>query len=239
MDLMLVLLILGIFFGFFVQTISGFAGALVALPFLLFVMPLVDAVCYISIFYSISTPVYFYREWKNMDILLLRKLLVTSVIGLIIGSIILLYGQPTILKKALGLFIISFVLNSLINKNPKQISSNIQFVLGIFGGFFSGIFSTGGPLYAIIIKNKTNDVKVFRATMFGILGVVSIIRIVVLIAEGAVTTIELHNSLYVLPFFISALYLGKKVYLKLDEKILRKLILSLLFISGIILIVKN
>ena len=35
---MLLLLTIGIFLGFFVQTISGFAGALVALPFLLLVM---------------------------------------------------------------------------------------------------------------------------------------------------------------------------------------------------------
>jgi hypothetical protein len=239
MDLMLVLLILGIFFGFFVQTIIGFAGALVALPFLLFVMPLIEAVCYISIFYSISTPVYFYREWKNMDKILLRKLSITSIIGLFIGSIILLFGQPTILKKALGLFIIFFVINSIVNKSPKQLSSNIHFVLGILGGFFSGVFSTGGPLYAVIIKNKTTDIKVFRATMFGILGLVSLMRMSVLIIEGALTTVELHNSLYVLPFFVSALYLGKKVYLKLDEKILKKLILLLLFISGVILLVKN
>ena len=67
MDTMLLLLITGISIGFFIQTITGFAGALVSLPFLLFVMPLSDAIAYLSIFYSISTPIYVYKEWQNID----------------------------------------------------------------------------------------------------------------------------------------------------------------------------
>jgi hypothetical protein len=45
---MIVLLQLN-FTGFFVQTITGFAGALIVY-FLLFVMPLPDAIGYLSIF---------------------------------------------------------------------------------------------------------------------------------------------------------------------------------------------
>ncbi|SHG23403.1 hypothetical protein SAMN05444396_106151 [Flavobacterium segetis] len=239
MDITLTLLIIGIFLGFFIQTISGFAGALVALPFLLVVMPLKDAVCYISIFYSISTPIYFYREWKNMNKLLLKKLIITSLIGILIGSFILLYGQPIILKKALGLFIILFVANSLLNSKVYHFGSKTKYLLGLFGGFFSGVFSTGGPLYAIIIKNETSEIKVFRATMFGILGLVSMMRISILAFEGAITTTKLSNSIYVLPFFISALILGKMVYLKLNEQFLKNFILILLFISGLMLLIKN
>lgn len=239
MDTLLLLLSIGIFLGFLIQTITGFAGALVALPILLLVMPLTEAVCYISIFYSIASPIYFYKEWKNMDKILLRKLAITSLIGILIGSIVLIYGQPTLLKKALGIFIILFVLNSILNKNNWKFGSKLEFILGLFGGFFSGVFSTGGPLYAVIIKNETSDFSVFRATMFGILGLVSMMRISVLVFEGVFTTIELYNSLYVLPFFILALVLGKIVFLKLDEEFLKKLILALLLVSGLVLLFKN
>ncbi|MBG6111351.1 putative membrane protein YfcA [Flavobacterium sp. CG_23.5] len=239
MDMMLVLLIIGIFSGFFIQTISGFAGALVALPFLLFVMPIAEAVTYISIFYFLSTPIYFYKEWKNMDKDLLKKLAITSFIGILIGSVVLLYGQPQILKKALGLFIVLFVLNSLINKNEKQLGFKMKSLFGILGGFFSGVFSTGGPLYVMVIKNETADIKTFRATMFGILGLVSVMRISVLVFEGVLTTTELYNSMYVLPFFIVALVLGKIVYSKLNEEFLKKFILALLFVSGAVLLFKN
>ena len=103
------------------------------------------------------------------------------------------------------------------------------------GGFFSGVFSTGGPLYVMIVQNETADVKTFRATMFAALGLVTIMRIPILVAGGLMTMPQVYNSLYVMPFFILALFLGKKVYLKLDEALVKKVILGLLFVSGVML----
>ncbi|WP_099715542.1 sulfite exporter TauE/SafE family protein [Flavobacterium sp. 11] len=239
MDMMLLLLTIGIFTGFFVQTITGFAGALIALPFLLFVMPLPDAIGYLSIFYFISTPIHVYKEWNYIDKPLLKKLALSSFFGLLIGIIVLAYGQPVILKKALGVFIILFVLNSLKANKEIQLISKMKYFFGFLGGFFSGVFSTGGPLYLVIIKNETSDVKTLRATMFGVLGLITFMRIPVLAFEGILTVNQLYNSLYVLPFFILALILGKKVYLKLNELFLKRIMLGLLFLSGIMLLIKN
>ena len=239
MNVMIVLLTIGIFAGFFVQTITGFAGALIALPFLLFVMPLPDAIGYLSIFYMISTPFHVYKEWQYIDKLLLKKLALSSFFGLLIGIIVLSYGQPIILKKGLGIFIILFVLHNLLSNKEMQLVSRMKFFFGFLGGFFSGVFSTGGPLYLVIVKNETSDVKIMRATMFGVLGLITVMRIPVLAFEGILTVDQLYNSLYVLPFFILALVLGKKVYLKLNDVLLKKIMLGLLFLSGIVLLFKS
>ncbi|ALM07064.1 permease [Sediminicola sp. YIK13] len=237
MDSMLLLLILGTFLGFFIQTVIGFAGALVALPILLLAMPLPDAIAYISIFYFISTPVFVYREWKNMDKDILKKLALSSIVGVIIGIVILSYGQPLFLKKALGVFIVLFVLKSLRKQKETKRASKMEYTYGFLGGFFSGVFSTGGPLYVMVVKNVSPDVKTFRATMFGILGLVTVVRLPVLAIGGILTVNQLYNALFVLPFFIMALVLGKKAYLKMDEQLLKKIILGLLFVSGIMLLV--
>jgi uncharacterized membrane protein YfcA len=239
MDTMLLLLTIGIFTGFFIQTIIGFAGALIALPFLLFVMPLSEAVCYISIFYFISTPIYVYKEWKDINKELVKKLALSSLIGIVAGIIVLTYGKPLILKKALGLFIILFVLNSLRVKKALPVLTKMKHIFGFMGGFFSGLFATGGPLYVMLIQNETNDVKTFRATMFASLGLVTVMRIPILAFGGFLSWNQLYNSLYVLPFFILALFLGKKVYLKLDDVLIKKIILGLLFISGVLLLLND
>lgn len=233
---MLLLLIIGIFAGFFIQTIIGFAGALIALPILLFVMPLPSAIAYLSIFYLISTPYYVFKEWKNIDKPLLKKIAISSLIGVIAGIILLIYAKPILLKKTLGVFIILFVLNSLRPKKERQIGSNLKYTFGFLGGFFSGVFSTGGPLYVMVVKNATPDVRTFRATMFGVLGLVTLVRIPVLAIGGILTLGQFYNSLFVLPFFVLAIFLGKKVYLKLNEALLKNVILGLLFISGILLL---
>ena len=239
MDTMLLLLTIGIFTGFFIQTIIGFAGALIALPFLLFVMPLSEAVCYISIFYFISTPIYVYEEWEHIDKELVKKLALSSFIGVIVGIIVLTYGKPIILKKALGIFIILFVLNSLRINKVLPLITKMKHLFGFMGGFFSGLFATGGPIYVMLIKNETNDVKTFRATMFASLGLVTVMRIPILVFGGFLSWNQLYNSLYVLPFFILALFLGKKVYLKLDDVLIKKIILGLLFISGALLLINE
>ncbi len=236
---MLLLLIIGIFTGFFIQTIIGFAGALIALPFLLFVMPLSEAVCYISIFYFISTPIYVYKEWEHIHKELVKKLALSSFIGVVVGIIVLTYGKPLILKKALGMFIILFVLNSLRSKKMLPLLTKMKHLFGFMGGFFSGLFATGGPIYVMLIQNETNDIKTFRATMFASLGLVTVMRIPVLALGGFLTLNQLYNSLYVLPFFILALFLGKKVYLKLDDLFIKKIILGLLFISGVLLLINE
>jgi hypothetical protein len=239
MDTMLLLLIIGIFTGFFIQTIIGFAGALIALPFLLFVMPLSEAVCYISIFYFISTPIYVYKEWEHIHKELVKKLALSSFIGVVVGIIVLTYGKPLFLKKALGMFIILFVLNSLRSKKMLPLLTKMKHLFGFMGGFFSGLFATGGPIYVMLIQNETNDIKTFRATMFASLGLVTVMRIPVLALGGFLTLNQLYNSLYVLPFFILALFLGKKVYLKLDDLFIKKIILGLLFISGVLLLINE
>ncbi len=193
MDTMLLFLIVGIFLGFFVQTIIGFAGALIALPLLLMAMPLPGAIAYISIFYFISSPYYVFKEWKNMDKQLLKKLAVSSLVGVVAGIILLIYARPILLKKALGIFIILFVLNSLRPKTKLQIGAKMKYTFGFLGGFFSGVFSTGGPLYVMVVKNVTPDVRTFRATMFGVLGLVTIVRLPAL-AIGGILTMDLFRN---------------------------------------------
>ncbi len=51
------------------------------------------------------------------------------------------------------------------------------------------------------------------------------------------TFTQLYNSLLVLPILVLAIYLGIKIYLILNEILLKKTILGFLFISGIILVI--
>ena len=237
--MILLVLVIGIFSGFFIQTIIGFGGALISLPFLLFVMPLPDAVAYITIFYAIASPIHIYKEWEQIDKKLIKKLLIASIIGVIVGGLVLMYSKPSILKKALGVFIILFVINKSVSKNSYTFPPKVEYLFGFLGGFFAGVFSTGGPLYVIAVKNAVVDIKIFRATMFAVLGLVTFLRIPVLIAGGVLQINQLYYSLAVLPFFLLSLVLGKKVYLKLNEAFLTKVVLVILLISGLLLIFKD
>jgi hypothetical protein len=104
------------------------------------------------------------------------------------------------------------------------------------GGFFSGLFSTGGPLYVIIVKNSSLDIQSFRATMFGILGLITVVRIPTLYTAGILNMEQVQYALYISPFFILAIYFGKRAYAKLNEVMLKNVVLVLLVFSGIMLV---
>lgn len=233
---LLILLGAAIFCGFFVQTVVGFAGSLIALPILLIGIKLPDAIAYISIFYFFSSVSLVYKEWRNIDRTVIMKLGLASAIGVIIGIIVLTYSKPIILKKALGIFILLYVAYVIVGKTEVKLGNKGNTIFGVLGGFFAGVFSTGGPLYVIAVKNTVEEARVFRATMIGVLALVTAIRIPSLAIGGVLNTNHIKISLFILPVFFLAQFLGGHLFLKINEQLFKKVLLGLLCLSGTALI---
>jgi uncharacterized membrane protein YfcA len=237
MSLVILLVVgVGIFTGFFIQTLIGFAGALIALPILLLVLDLQDAIAYISIFYFFSSVYLIAQEWKHIDRKIILKLATVTILGVGIGIWVLAHGKPLFLKKALGVFILLYVMYTIYAKDKVFKGTKFEFLFGLAGGFFSGLFSTGGPLYVIVVKNSSISIQSFRATMFGILGLITAIRIPTLYTANILTVEQVGYSFYIMPFFVLSIFLGKKAYAKLNESVLKKGVLALLFLSGLMLV---
>ena len=233
---LLILLGTAIFCGFFVQTVVGFAGSLIALPILLIGLKLPDAIAYISIFYLFSSGFLVYKEWKNIDLNVIMRLGWASAIGVVIGIVVLTFSKPVILKKALGVFILLYVVYVMFGKTELKMGRKGNTVFGVLGGFFAGVFSTGGPLYVIAVKNTVEEVRIFRATMIGVLALVTAIRIPSLAIGGVLHTGHIKTSLFILPIFFLAQFLGGHLFLKIDEQLFKKVLLGLLCLSGTALI---
>lgn len=232
----LVILGIAIFFGFFVQTLIGFAGSLIALPILLLAVKLPDAIAFISIFYLFSSAFMVYKEWHNINKDIILGLSLTSLVGVILGIIVLTYSKPVLLQTGLGIFILLYVAYVLIGKSELVLGRKTNWAFGVMGGFFSGVFSTGGPLFVISVKNSVKEAKTFRATMIGVLALVTLIRIPALSISGVLNLEHVKMSLVILPIFFLAQFLGTKIFPKINEDQFKKVLLFLLCLSGIALI---
>lgn len=238
MDLEIFLILtLGIFVGFYVQTVIGFAGSLMALPILLFKMELPNAIAYISIFYMFSSIFLIAKEWRNIDRKIIIQLAIPSVIGIIIGIVVLTYAKPILLKRGLGVFILLYVAYALIGKRTLKLNKLGVNSFGVMAGFFSGIFSTGGPLYVICVENTVKNIKAFRATMIGISGLISITRVPGLAVSGILNFGHFKMALFIFPVFLFAQFLGKRTFMKIEEKAFNRSLILLLCFSGLIMII--
>lgn len=223
----------GIFAGFYVQTVVGFAGTLVSLPILLLAMPLPDAIAYVSIFYLCSSVSLIIKEWKQIDKQIIRTIAFSTVIGIIIGVLVLRFSEPLILKRGLGVFILLYVLYVATGRRKLKLNKSGTAGFGFMAGFFSGLFSTGGPLYVICVENTTSSIKIFRATMIGIFGLVTLIRVPALAISGILDFSHVKISLLILPVFLLAQYMGKLTFNNINETLFKKSLLCLLCISAV------
>lgn len=223
----------GIFAGFYVQTVVGFAGTLVSLPILLLGMSLPDAIAYVSIFYFFSSASLIFKEWKNLDKQVILKIAIATIIGIVIGVVVLRYSQPLALKRALGVFILLYVLYVATGRRKLKLNAIGTTGFGAMAGFFSGLFSTGGPLYVICVENSTSSIKVFRATMIGIFGLVTLVRVPALAVSGILNFSHLKISLLILPVFLLAQFMGKLTFKHINEGLFKKSLLCLLCISAL------
>lgn len=228
----LLILATAIFCGFFVQSLVGFAGSLVALPILLLEIKLPDAIAYISLFYLVSSSFMMFREWKNIDRETILRLSLTSVVGVVLGIVVLSYTKPVILQKGLGVFILLYVSYVLFLKKDYHLGQKTNLAFGALGGFFAGVFSTGGPLYVISVKNSVQEAKTFRATMMGVLALVTVVRVPALSIGGILNLHHVKMSLLILPVFFFAQFLGLKLFPKINEAQFKNILLVLLFLSG-------
>ncbi|MBU1017507.1 sulfite exporter TauE/SafE family protein [Patescibacteria group bacterium] len=234
----LIILGLGIGFGFLIQTIVGFAASLIALPILLLTLNLQDSIAFLSIFHLIFSVFLISKNYKLIDKNIALEMLTGGIIGLIIGIYTLKYGNPAILKKLLGIFIVLYVGHSSLKKRKIKIFDKVGFIFTFLGGFFSGLYSTGGPLFATYIHNKLTKPSTIRATLIGTLAVVNVLRMPLLIGNDLISYNIFLQSIVILPFFLLSIYLGEKLYKKVNEVTFKRIFIILLFMSGIALIIK-
>ena len=230
------ILALGITLGFFIQTVAGFSAALFALPLMLFALELQESIAIIAVLLFVFSVIELYRNWKLIDRKIFWELIAWTIIGTVIGVYSLKYGNQVLMKRILGVFVLCYASYSLLKRRRITVLKRYGSIFGFSGGFFSGAYASGGSIYAVYINNKLKKADNIRATLIGILAINNFLRAPLLAYNNILTWSLLLKSLYLLPFFLLALYLGHKAYDRMNDKLFRNAVLILLLFSGLSLI---
>lgn len=237
MTLPLLLIGCSIFAGFLVQAVIGFAAPLIALPVLTRILGIQSAVGLISIFLLLFSIVMTMKNWKEISWKVVGELSIGGVFGVFLGVYFLRFGNPVILNKLLGVFILFYVIHHLFSKKKINQFQKFGWLFGFIAGIFSGMFSSGSPFYVTYIYNKIDKSRVIRATIIGALGVSNSLRFILLLYERIINFHIFSLALFALPFFILALFLGQFLSRKINENLFEKIILGVLIISAVSLVI--
>ncbi len=232
------LFLLAAFMGGFASGLAGFAmGFVVSGIWLHIITPVQTAVLITG--YGLWTQGY--GVWKLRHALNWRTLapfIVGGALGVPLGTILLTWIDPAHMRSGVGLLLIVYSTYGLMQPKftPVQTGSAADSGAGFLNGVLCGM--TGLPGFIITVwcqlRGWTKDAQraVFQPVMLA-----AIVMTAISLGIGGAITAEIIR-LYVLglPAMLAGLWVGFRLYGKLDDAAFRKVILWLLLLSGLALI---
>lgn len=225
----------------FIQGITGFGFALIAVPLLSLFIPEIRNITPIIVIYSFLTNIiiiYNSRHYIN-----LKKILPLVIFGIIatpIGTCTLLYVKVDTLKIIIGSIITITAFAMFKNFKFKIKNQSVSYgIVGLLSGFLNGSTGLSGPPVVLFLTNQNTDKEVFRANLsfYGI--ATNIFAITIFILEGIVTTSVFNFALLYLPALIIGVLSGIKISTKINEIIFRKLTIYLIAFLGLYTVIST
>jgi len=229
---------LAAFAGGFVSGFSGFAmGLVVSGVWLHIITPMQTATLIAG--YGLLTQGYgIFKLRRTLDLRKAWPLTLGTIIGIPIGVGILAYLNPVYLRFGVGALLVLYTAYGLGRPvfGPVKIGTTSDIAIGISNGMLGGLTGLGGVISTISCQWRgwPKDVQraVFQPVLFVAFVVISISQAI----AGSVTreTLVLYAS--GVPFMVAGLWIGFRLFGRIDDETFRKTVLVLLLLAGLSLI---
>jgi len=226
------------FAGAFVAGLSGFAFGLVAASIWLYILtPLQTATLIVAFGLLIQG----YSVWKLRKALDWRKLwpfLAGAALGVPAGVTLLIWSNPKSLRIAVGIVLIAYSLYAFLRPALKPVTAGgraADAAAGFLNGVLGGLTGLAGILVTIWCSLRGWPKEVQRTIFQPVAVAVFLMSAIWLGAKGTVTVETAKLFVMGLPCVVAGTWLGLKMFGRIDETTFRKIVLALLFVSGVTL----
>lgn len=218
-----------------IQGLTGFGLALVSVSILInFLSPklVVPTVVILSIFTNI---IILFEARKWVDLRRIWPLMMAGIVGMPLGTYLLVVLDASILKVFIGAVIALFAIAFLMGFKKQISNEKLAFApVGFISGLLQGSTSLSGPPVILFFVNQGVEKQVFRANLVAYFTVLSLATIPVFVLGGIITKEVINHVLWFLPAMIIGVIAGIKLAHKVDEKLFRNLALIIVTIAGLL-----
>ena len=176
---------------------------------------------------------------KTFDKITLAITIPASVIGIVIGAILVSQVNPNWVRIIIGFIAISFTISYWSTKKetkPRDHSILRGTIWGSITGFTSFVTLTGAPPYQMYLLPLRLDQRKYAGTFMIFLWMNNILKIVPFMMLGQMNKSTLTTSAILFPISLVFTFIGIWVVKKLPTKIFYEIIYILLFLVSIKLI---
>jgi uncharacterized protein len=227
-----VLIAISFSLGFFVESIVGFGGGLIAYAILSFVTDLKTMIL-VGLYIGTCSSLYITcSDLKSFDKKIFKNLLLPCFTGTIFGVFVFSKFSSEALSLIFGILLISLAVKIMFFESftfPKIFKQKLLLI----GGISQGAFGTGGPFVANALKDEFKTKSNFRTTLAVFFVIFNLVRLVQLLAQGEIKLNFFYEIWWtIIPVFL-AIWLGYKIHLKISENFFKKLIALMTILAGL------
>jgi uncharacterized protein len=226
------------FAGAFVAGLSGFAFGLVAASLWLYILTPVQSA---TLIIGFGLLVQGYSVWKLREALDWQRLwpfIAGAAIGVPAGVTLLTWSDPRSVRIAVGIILILYSLYAFFRPALKFSGGGrtSDAAVGFFNGVLGGLTGLAGILVTIWCNLRGWPKDVQRTVFQPVAVAIFLMSALWLGAKGAVSLDTTKFFVMGLPCVIAGTWLGLKLFGRIDEATFRKIVLALLFVSGVTLL---
>ena len=221
-----------------IGTLAGFGISTIMVPILLIVLPLPQTLLLVGIIHWLNDIWKMLLFWEGIRWKLFLAFGLPGIFASFIGSSLSLKIPREILSRALGIFLIAYVLFIIFNRAFK-LSQKLSVAIsgGALTGFFAGIFGIGGEINAVALSAFNMDKAVYIATAGAISFVIDSTRIATYIKGGiGIEPAIVSGFLIFIPASLIGAMIGKRGIEKIPQEKFRNVVAVFIFLLGLKLV---
>lgn len=227
--------------AFFVKGLCGFANTLVFTTILSFGNSNVN-ISPVELILGYPTNIILaWKERRSIKWNICLPLALLVIVGSIPGALFLKNADTSIIKLVFGAVIVFIGLEMLLREFQTKKMKQSKLALGIIGilsGLLCGLYGVGALLGAYV-NRVTDDSSSFKANICVVFLVDNTFRIILYALWGIITLDIIKQAAVLIPLMLMGLVLGMVSGKFLNEKLIKKIVVLMLIVSGMALIINN
>jgi uncharacterized membrane protein YfcA len=242
MDATLLIIAIGAMVAGFVQGLSGFAFGLVAMSFWVWTIDPMLAAALVVFGSLLGQVLAMFSVRRGFNMARLLPFVVGGLLGIPLGVLVLPLLDANLFKAFLGVLLAVWCPVMLLTPRLPALRIGGRLadgVIGAVGGFMGGIGGFSGVIPTLWCNLRRLDKDEQRAVIQNFNLTMQAVTFATYVGSGIITRKTLPMFAVVAPAMLIPTLLGTRLYLGISESTFRKIVLSLLTLSGIALLASS
>jgi hypothetical protein len=222
----------------------GGAAATLITPTLALVMSAQEAVGIALPMLIIGDWFALWAHWRGWDRRVVFRLLPGSIVGIIVGSVLLGSLPPLTIRHGIGLFALAFCIYKVVAPHLRQELTHTEarpWYAPLFGGaagVASALANAGGPIADAYVLTQQLPPMTFIATEVLYFTVINALKIPFYLSTGALRPASFLQIAWAIPLVPLGVVAGKHLIQRVDMRVFEWIILGLLVVAAGVLLTR-